>query len=96
MAKRSKVAVIGAGYWGTNLVRNFHALDALHTICDNDADMLDAMSEKYPGTETVPQSATVFGSSDIDAVAIATPVATHGRLVREATVSSWRGRHAKT
>jgi UDP-2-acetamido-3-amino-2,3-dideoxy-glucuronate N-acetyltransferase len=29
------IAVIGTGYWGKNLVRNFHALDALHTVCDS-------------------------------------------------------------
>ena len=42
------VAVIGSGYWGKNLVRNFNELGALHTICDNNIATLRAFQDEYP------------------------------------------------
>ncbi|KKL84888.1 hypothetical protein LCGC14_1960260, partial [marine sediment metagenome] len=46
------IAVIGAGYWGKNLVRNFHELGSLHTICDSETRTLLDFSNKYPGLNT--------------------------------------------
>ena len=48
----AKVAVIGAGYWGKNLVRNFHELNALAAICDSDEKQLQAFQTQYPGVGT--------------------------------------------
>ena len=42
-----KVAVVGSGYWGKNLVRNFHLLGALGAICDKDPQVLAKFQEKY-------------------------------------------------
>ena len=42
-----KVAVVGCGYWGKNLVRNFHQLGSLQTICDVDSDRVREMAEHY-------------------------------------------------
>ena len=42
------IAVIGCGYWGRNLVRNFSGLGALHTICDADSEVLAQMVSQYP------------------------------------------------
>ncbi len=42
-----KVAVVGSGYWGKNLVRNFAELGALHTICDKDIATLKSFQERY-------------------------------------------------
>lgn len=44
------IAVIGAGYWGKNLVRNFHQLGALKTICDPSSTIRQQMAKNYPDT----------------------------------------------
>ena len=44
---KPKVAVVGAGYWGKNLVRNFHKLDALACVCDERAEVLANMKAEY-------------------------------------------------
>jgi len=43
-----RIAVIGAGYWGKNLIRNFHALHALHTICDSREEQRQSFKQQYP------------------------------------------------
>ena len=49
MTTAPNVAVIGFGYWGKNLIRNFHELGALRAICDADPDREALVAEKYPG-----------------------------------------------
>lgn len=77
-----RVAVVGAGYWGPNLVRNFTACPGvkLVAVCDAAADRLKKVLAPYPGVEAIPDAAQLWGRKDIDAVAIATPVATHAPL----------------
>ena len=45
----AKVAVVGHGYWGKNLARNFYELGALRTLCDDSPAALEAARAKYPG-----------------------------------------------
>ncbi len=75
------VAVIGAGYWGKNLVRNYHALKALHTICDTDPEVLDNFRKAYPGVETMSGPERVFADKNVNAIVISTPASTHYDLV---------------
>lgn len=84
---RPRIAVIGTGYWGVNLVRNFHELDALAVICDSDPSRLQEIAKNYPGCATCNSIAKVLGDPAISAVAIATPAATHAALVREALMA---------
>jgi UDP-2-acetamido-3-amino-2,3-dideoxy-glucuronate N-acetyltransferase len=86
----SRVAVIGSGYWGRNLVRNFHALGALSGICDTDKAALSEQAALYPDVEMYADIDALFRNAAIDSVAIATPAATHGTIVREALAS---GKH---
>lgn len=83
------VAVIGLGYWGPNLVRNFAALGGgeLLVVCDQDAARAQAIARLYPAlrAETDPQR--VFADPEIDAVALATPVATHYPLAKAALLA---------
>ena len=65
-----KVAVIGAGYWGKNLVRNFHQLGALAWVCDERAATLAEMESKY-GVKTTNDLETVLADPAVDAVVIA-------------------------
>src|SRR5689334_5550505 len=82
-----QVAVIGAGYWGKNLVRNFHGLQALGAICDSDAERLAALKEQYPAIRVVSAYSDVLTDNTIAAVAIATPAESHAAAVREALLA---------
>jgi UDP-2-acetamido-3-amino-2,3-dideoxy-glucuronate N-acetyltransferase len=81
------IAVIGTGYWGKNLVRNFYNLEALHTICDIDAVSIGHYCEQYPGTYGTSIFSDILNNKDVAGVAIATPAETHFALAREALVS---------
>jgi UDP-2-acetamido-3-amino-2,3-dideoxy-glucuronate N-acetyltransferase len=83
----SRVAVIGSGYWGKNLVRNFASLGALSAVCDSDTSTLRALSEQYPQCKMFTSIAEVLCDETIQALAIATPAETHGFLVREALLA---------
>ena len=80
-------AVIGGGYWGKNLVRNFHRLDALKLICDSSGSLLDQFQSQYPGIETCLAYSEVIQRDDIQGVVIATPAETHFSLAREALLA---------
>jgi UDP-2-acetamido-3-amino-2,3-dideoxy-glucuronate N-acetyltransferase len=80
----SKVAVLGMGYWGKNLVRNFHNLGALKTVCDADPTREASVNEQYPDVEFTMDMRSVLDDSSIKAVAIATPAVTHHEVVRAA------------
>lgn len=78
------IACIGAGYWGKNLIRNFHGLGVLRTICDGDADVLDKFQGQYPGVHTCSDVTDVLEDENIVAVSIATPAPTHYELIVQA------------
>lgn len=79
------VAVIGAGYWGPNLVRNLveNRLCSNVTVCDLDSVKIDKILRRYPGVSVTSDPADVFSSPGIDAVMIATPPKSHFELARE-------------
>jgi len=82
-----QVAVVGAGYWGKNLVRNFQSLNALGAICDNDVERLGAFKQQYPTARTFSAYSDVLTDRSIRAVAIATPAESHASSVREALLA---------
>ena len=84
------VAVVGSGYWGKNLVRNFNELGALHTICDNNPETLRCFKGEYPEKEFQTSLDAVLQDLDIDAVVIATPAETHFGLTKKALLA---GKH---
>lgn len=63
------IAVIGCGYWGKNLVRNFHELKSLYAICDNDEDRLKSFQEKYPDVDICSEYKTLLKNPEVDAMA---------------------------
>ena len=81
------IAVIGCGYWGKNLVRNFAELGSLHTICDVEEERLGHFRSQYPGASTTTEFSGVLNTEEIRGVAIATPAETHFRLAREALMA---------
>ncbi len=75
--KRKYVALIGAGYWGKNLVRVFHELGALKIICDlSEKNLLDRKKD-HPDLETTNDFSKILADKEIQAVVIATPAVTH-------------------
>jgi UDP-2-acetamido-3-amino-2,3-dideoxy-glucuronate N-acetyltransferase len=78
------VAVVGAGYWGKNLVRNFSNLECLNVICDAQDDVRQATQLLYPDITCYDNLEDVLGDKTIDAVVIATPAVTHGMIARKA------------
>lgn len=80
------VAVVGLGYWGPNLVRVLHEMPgaALETVCDLSDEMLSRTCRRYPGLRATTRFDEVLADASIDAVAIATPVATHYSLAKAA------------
>ena len=81
-----RVGVIGYGYWGPNLVRNFaDQVDATVTIvCDRRSDRLAQAQRRYPGIRVTTDPADLIADPAVDAVAIATPVALHFELAMAA------------
>src|SRR5690625_2362788 len=79
-----KVAILGCGYWGKNLVRNFHALGALRLVCDPDEKSRNLARELAPGVEVARDFEIAFRRSEIDGIVIATPAETHHRLALRA------------
>jgi len=77
-----KIAVIGAGYWGKNLVRNFHQLGRLGIVCDTDEKVLKELHAMYPKIKFTLSFTEAM--KEADAVAIATPAATHYSLTKKA------------
>lgn len=77
VASSPRVAVIGCGYWGRNLVRNFDALGALAAISDATPAGRALATQLAPKAEVVSDVCSLLARSDIDAVALATPAATH-------------------
>jgi predicted dehydrogenase len=80
------VGVIGYGYWGPNLVRNFAECKgaAVRMVCDLRKDQLDKVERRYPGVRVTTTPADVWNDPAVDAVVIATPVQHHFELAMAA------------
>jgi len=81
---KNNIAVIGCGYWGKNLVRNFHELGALHTVCDASRQTLDNIASQYSGVAAVQDYNNVLADASVQGVAIASPSALHHELAKKA------------
>ena len=82
--KKPKIAVVGCGYWGRNLVRNFYELGYLETICDTKESVLDEMKKKFRGVKNLKDVDLVLGDRAINGIVIATPAETHYQLAKKA------------
>jgi len=81
-----KIGVIGYGYWGPNIVRNFNSIEGAKVVavCDKDAGALHKVTKIYPDTKTYTSCDDILTSPDIDAVAVVTSVSSHYELARKA------------
>jgi predicted dehydrogenase len=80
------IGVIGYGYWGPNIVRNFQSLDlgCVKSVSDLNPKVLAKAQKAYPSIVATTNCREILRSPDLDAVAVITPVATHYALVKEA------------
>ena len=79
-----RIAVVGAGHWGPNLIRNFHehAQSEVVRVVDRDEERLAEVRARFPGVVTGTDADVAFSDPNVDAVVIATPTSTHYALVK--------------
>lgn len=77
-----KIAVLGCGLWGRNIVRNFYNLNALGMVCDLDDDNIAKVKEQYPGVKTTKDFNDILNSKEITGVVVVTPSHTHFKFVK--------------
>jgi predicted dehydrogenase len=83
----SKVAVIGAGNWGRNLVKTFHELGVLKAVAEMSDSLRDQIAEAYPDVDVIGDYRNLLKDDNLSGVAIATPVATHYTIAKEALLA---------
>ncbi|HEY0513845.1 MAG TPA: Gfo/Idh/MocA family oxidoreductase [Thermoanaerobaculia bacterium] len=88
-----RIAVIGAGHWGPNLIRNFHnhTTSEVAWVIDRDEARLRLAESRYPGLRVSADPAVAFADPEVDAVVISTPTITHYDLASTALAA---GKHA--
>ncbi|MEO1619127.1 MAG: Gfo/Idh/MocA family oxidoreductase, partial [Planctomycetota bacterium] len=84
MMNPKDLCLIGAGYWGKNLARNFNAIGALHTLCDTSSETLARYGEDYESVHKTTDLDRVLADSSISKVAIAAPAHLHFKLASKA------------
>jgi predicted dehydrogenase len=80
----ARIAQVGLGEWGRNLVRNFDELAELAWLCDIDAERRADLAQRYPAARMTASFEEVLADDSVDAVVVATPVPTHHELARRA------------
>jgi predicted dehydrogenase len=92
MTKQIKVGVVGCGYWGPNLIRNFRALPGCHlkVMCDTSEERLKHLSNLYPEVATETSYDRMLSDSGLDAVVIATAVKFHYPMAKASLLA---GKH---
>lgn len=80
------IGVIGCGYWGPNLLRNFSEIEeaGLRWMCDLDTKRLETLGRRYPAAKTTADYRHLLSDPELDTVVIATPVSTHFSFAKEA------------
>ena len=89
MVSKANIAVVGCGYWGKNIVRNFHELNALRWVCDVREDAVRQAGATYHVRATT-DVAEVLADAEVEGVAIAAPAAEHYTLARQCLLA---GKH---
>jgi predicted dehydrogenase len=87
-----RIAAVGCGYWGPNVIRNLDSVPGfqLCCVCDSNAERLQPVAARYPAARPTTDINNLFEDASIDAVYLSTPVSTHFQLVKRALDS---GKH---
>ena len=88
--KTIKIGIIGCGYWGPNLVRNFNQLNGVEVscVCDLDESRLFLIKNKYPHIKTTTNYLEILQDKETEGICIATPLETHYKLAKEALIGN--------
>jgi predicted dehydrogenase len=81
---RSSIGLVGLGYWGPNLARNFDELGELRWLCELDPDLRERFGARYPEASVSGDFDELLNDPELDAVVIATPAVTHYELAKRA------------
>ncbi len=81
------ISVIGAGYWGKNLVRNYFELEALHSVCDTRTEILASLRAQYPNVTCVERFDAVLADTSVKGVVIALPAECHYEYAAKALLA---------
>ena len=87
MSFSKQIAVVGMGYWGKNLVRNFHEIGALASVCDSHAAVEALVAQNYKGARYCSDYSEVLADASIRGVALATPAVTHFDMAKRALLA---------
>jgi predicted dehydrogenase len=79
-----KIGVVGLGYWGPNLARNFDELGSLAALCDLDGGLRDRYADRYPHARVLADYDELLADESVDGIVVATPVPTHYALAKRA------------
>lgn len=82
MMQGQRIAVIGCGVWGRNIVRNFYNLNVLDTVCDIDEENLKKVTQEYAGVKVTKDFNDILNNPEITGVAVVTPSHMHYKLVK--------------
>ena len=80
--KEQKIAVIGFGMWGKNIVRNFYNLNVLDIVCDLDEEAHKVIQQQFPGVKVTKDFNDIINDETITGVAVVTPSHTHFKIVK--------------
>lgn len=80
--REQRIAVIGCGVWGRNIVRNFYNLNVLDTVCDIDEENLKKVTQEYSGVKVTKDFNDIITNPEITGVAVVTPSHMHYKLVK--------------
>lgn len=83
MSTRQNIAIVGCGYWGKNLVRNFYKLGVLKTICDSDDKLLAKLKKNYPDIQCEKIFDNILTDNNISGIVVSTPASSHYELVKK-------------
>jgi predicted dehydrogenase len=92
MEKVLNIGIVGCGYWGPNLIRNFFSLPQCRVkqVCDIDESRLEHMKKLYPSTATTTKFEDLVNDGELDAIVVATPVHLHHELAKKSLMA---GKH---
>ena len=82
-----KIAAIGCGQWGKNLVRNFSELGVLRTICEVDPAKMSALRDQFQEINITSSFSDILEDDQVAGVAIATPASSHYSLAKQALLA---------
>lgn len=82
------IGLVGCGYWGKNIIREFYNLGALHTICDINETLLNSYQDKYPNLNRITSWKTLLNTPEITAICVSLPASLHYRFCKEALLAN--------